>query len=440
MKQNNIYKIGRVLLLLFINITLNAQNKHKDTTSFKQAQEAQKATRKSSVTQKPVRPVDAAKHKGDTSYKPGKLIRVTKLRVELPRKAVPALKDVHSREVVSEFPCTPNASIVLQNIMRRINIRTSTDNKVKLVTRAYFQGNPPFTDEEWLSKLELAISGTANNVLVTSGNLQKPNKKFSTPHQMNDNIRRGDTVFNSITIFDSLGNWVNRQSSVKHNVILYVPAGVKLEVESKYADVILENTIGEVKVRITNGGFTMMDADKLFATSVYGTIYAANIKDAEVDLTNGRLTAKNIGTLDINSKNSTIDLDKTGKLKMISQADQFQIEEAQTISGQKNYGDLRLTTLTGALDIGGVNADMRIRNISPSVSLIKMGNQYADLRLSVSTLKNYTVAFEGTGGNVSTPFEKSAVTGDSFKATIGNANDKPTVFQLKCNNCSVDFK
>jgi hypothetical protein len=83
---------------------------------------------------------------------------------------------------------------------------------------------------------------------------------------------------------------------------------------------------------------------------------------------------------------------------------------------------------------------MRIRNISPSVTLIKMGNQYADLRLPVSTLNNYTVAFEGSGGNVYSPFEKIKITDESFKALVGNPNDKPTIFQLKCNNCTVDFK
>lgn len=424
MKQNSICKIGVLLLLLFINTAVMAQvSKPKTASPGKPVQQPGKLT----------------KHKTDTSNKSAQQAQITKPKKDVSYKHNRQLLDVKSKEIVTEFPCSANATIFLQNIMRRINIRMSTDNKVKLVTTAYFRSNPAFTDEEWLNKLELAISGTANNVVVTSGNFQKQSKKVSSP-QMNNNIRRGDTVFNSIAIFDSLGNWVNRKSSIKHNIILYVPAGVKLEVESKYADVILENNMEEVKVRITNGGFTMMDADKLIATSVYGTIYATSIKDAEVNMSNGRLIAKNISNLTLNSKNSTIDLDKTGQLKMISQADRLEIEEAHTVSGQKNYGDLRLTTLTGSLDITGVNADMRIRSISPSVSLIKMGSQYADLRLSVSTLKNYTVAFEGTGGNVYAPFEMTAITDDSFKAFVGNANGKPTVFQLKCNNCSVDFK
>ncbi|MEO6732555.1 MAG: hypothetical protein ABIN01_15150 [Ferruginibacter sp.] len=438
MKRNSICAKCALLVLLFFNTALHAQDKHKDTTSNKQPPPENGKKHKTAVINSRVQQVQATKHKKDISFKPGKSAMVSQRKGDLPRKTIPSLTDVHSKEVVTEFPCNANATIILENVMRQVNILTSGNNKVKLVTTVYYQGDPALTDKEWLNKLEISISGNANNVVVTSGNFQNPGSKANT--QLNVTKSKPDTVFNSIAIFDSLGNRLNRKSSVNRNIVLYVPAGVKLDIESKYADVILENNIGEVKVRLTNGGLTMMDVNKLTVTSVYGNIYAANLGQAEVTLTNGRLKAKNISILNLNSKNSTIDLDKINELKMISQADQFEIEEAKSISGRKNYGDLRLTTLNGSLDLAGVNADMRIRSISPSVSLIKMDNQYADLRLPVGTLKNYVVAFEGTGGNVYAPFEKFVTTEGSFKSSVGNTNDKPTVFQLKCNNCSVDFK
>jgi hypothetical protein len=72
--------------------------------------------------------------------------------------------------------------------------------------------------------------------------------------------------------------------------------------------------------------------------------------------------------------------------------------------------------------------------------MVKIDDQYADIRLSLTGIKNYNVDFEGTGGNVYASFEKTAVTESSFKARAGDANAKSLLFQLKCNNCSVDFR
>jgi len=349
----------------------------------------------------------------------------------------PSLQNVQSKEIITEFTCNPHPTVFLENIMRRVNIRVSNDNKVKLATTVYFQGNPDFTDEQWLEKLDLGISGNADNIVVKSGNIHKPGMKVATP-QMPYN-RRPDTIANGIAVFDSSGNWVNTKSNIKRNIILYIPANTKLDIENKYADITLENNVKEVKVRLTNGGLNMMDAEKLIINSVYGSVYCGNTGIVQADITNGRLSAKNIGTLDITSKNSSFDLRKVNHLKMGSQADNFEIDEVNVVSGEKNYGDLRITTLSTSLDLTGVNADIKIRSIDPNVGLVKISNQYADLRLPIGVLKNYQVTFEGKGGNVYAPFVKSRLDDNSFKTTIGSASGKSTLFQLKCDNCTLDF-
>lgn len=348
------------------------------------------------------------------------------------------LKDVQSKDISTEFSCNASATIFLENMMRRVAIRTWNENKVKLVTTVYFQGNPAFTDEQWLENLELGISGNAAYTVVKSGNLRQQGMKVAPP-QMPLN-RRPDTIANGIAVFDSSGNWVNRKSNIKRNIILYIPSGAKLDIESKYADISLDNPIKDIKLQLTNGGITMPDAEKLVVTGIYANIHCGNIGTAQVEMINGRLTAGNIGTLDINSKNTSVDLHTVNTLKMVSQGDNMEIETCNTLSGEKNYGDLRITSLTGSLDISGVNADIKVRSIDPGVRLVKITNQYASLRLPIGELKNYQVSFEGEGGNVYSPFEKTRQPDNSFKTSVGNTTGPSTLFQLKCSNCTVDFK
>ena len=397
-------EITTLVFLLFCNIALMAQvKKHKSLISPNNSQ------------QTPI-----TKHKRDTSYKRN------------------LLKDVKSKKIVMGISCSPNATVFLQNIMHKVNILTTNNNKVTLVTTVYYQGESTLTDGQWFSKLKLGLTGNENNIEVTSGDFSKRST------QGNMRIKAApmlDTIFNGVTVFDSLGNAMGRRSSSDRNIILYVPAGVKMDIDSKYADVAFDNNMGKVKASINNGGLTLMNADQLLLTSVYGYIYAGNVRHAEIDITNGKLRAKNIDTLYITSKNSSVALDKIALLNIRnSQADQFEIEEAQSITGHKAYGDLRLTILNGSVDLSGVNSDVKIKNINPSVRTIKIKTQYADLGLPVRNLKNYTVAFEGIGGNVHTPFEKTSVTDVSFKTSVGNSNEKPTVFELSCQHCSIDFK
>jgi len=353
------------------------------------------------------------------------------------KMARPPLKDVKSKEIVTEFSCNDNATVFLENILRRVNIRTTHENKVRLVTTVYYQGDPHFTDADWLQKLELGISGTPENVVVKSGNLKRPGAKVATPSMPLKRVP--DTLIaNGIAVFDSSGNWVNRKSDIRRNITLYVPAGVKLDIENKYADINLENNVNELKLRLANGGVTMMDVQKLTVISVYGNVYARNVVNADIEITNGRYKAKNSDALIINSKNSAIELDMVNQLKMVSQADQYEIEEANEIVATKNYGDLRVTGLKSLLDLTGINANIKIRSISPGTHLIKIDDQYADLRLPVDNLKDYTVSFEGKGCNIYAPFEKPTTPDTPFDVTVGTG--RTTSFHVKCNNCTVDFK
>src|SRR5258707_14324228 len=75
-------------------------------------------------------------------------------------------------EVTDEMPCDADATILIGNIIRRVTVLTTHENKVRLVTTVAYEGKSGYTNEEWLEKLELKVSGTAGNVKVKCGNMQ----------------------------------------------------------------------------------------------------------------------------------------------------------------------------------------------------------------------------------------------------------------------------
>jgi len=359
-------------------------------------------------------------------------------------------------EVTDELPCDATATVFIGNVIRRVTVHTTRENKVRLVTTVSYEGNCRYTNEEWLNKLELKVSGNPGNVNVKCGNMQPGDdrdhgpfrlspvpfsKPSGKPHRTPEPPQRqthNNLTPNGTVVFDAEGNWLYKKGNIRRDIIVYVPAGSRLNIESRYAEIILDDNIGKVDARIMSGGLTMKDADKLTLYSSYGSVYTSNIGSADLTLTQGWFHAKNISNLDINSKASTVELAAVGQLKINSNDDQYEMEAAGVVDGGKNYGSIRIDTLRNSLDLRGFNADIKVHNIEQGVSLVKIDDQYADLRLPVDNLRDYTVMFEGRGSNIYTPFQRLHATDSSFNKTVGTG--KKNSFRLKCNNCSVDMK
>jgi hypothetical protein len=186
-----------------------------------------------------------------------------------------------------------------------------------------------------------------------------------------------------------------------------------------------------------------------------------------------------------------VEADKIGTLKLQSTSDDYDLDEVKILTGTKTYGKLRVDILTGNFDLKGSSADVKIRNINPSVSAITLDNKYADVQLPVGNLKNYEVTFTGNYSSVFAPFERrdttiskaattttqdiqrlsgvtvvttgngttsygsasaplatineinisnSRRTGQSFTAAVGDTKGTHTIFKVVCNSCNVDFK
>jgi hypothetical protein len=214
--------------------------------------------------------------------------------------------------------------------------------------------------------------------------------------------------------------------------------------------VVIETSLDELRANINHASLTINDVKKIDLRGNYTHIRASHITEAIIDISNGELQAKEITKATITSNGCSIGLLLAPDLTINSTDDQYDIDEAGKLSGSKNFGDLRIIRLKNSMDLAGNTADIKLRNILPSVSLIKIDNKYASMELPVTGLTNYNVVFEGKYTKVVAPFTKqetpkasiSVVDGPpadaSFKASVGTG--LTTAFKLNCSNCTVDFK
>lgn len=378
-------------------------------------------------------------------------------------------KDLKSKEITTEVAASKVQDIYIENNSRNIEIKTWEQPKVKIVTTIYYEGEgTKVSDEEWFEKLNISLRSAASSIKIKSG----------TVGSGSYSIAGGSFAWssgNNTAVFNADGKNIGSQSKLKRQVTIYVPKDNKVDLETKYAEVLISGNLNKLNADITNGGLEMQDVANLTLRSKYANISTGNIKYGEVELINGRLIMKDANELDLDTKYATIEAGMVKKITLRSTNDEYEIEEVGSLQGRKNYGNLRITKLLNSFELDGTNADIKVRNITASLESIKINNKYADIRLPMREVKNYSVTYLGAYSTVYAGFEKKPVliekepltksgnakedglaenlrsinrslarsTGDGdsdghFTATVGDG--KGAKLDLKCQNCTVDFK
>ncbi|MBH2004059.1 MAG: DUF4097 family beta strand repeat protein [Sphingobacteriia bacterium] len=374
--------------------------------------------------------------------------------------------DLKSKEVSQEIASSKTPDIFIDNTSRNIVIKTWDQPKVKVTTTVYFEGEGKLSDEEWFEKMNLSLKTMGGSVKIKSGNVGGGSYTF------NGNSFGWTGQGGGVAVFSAEGMNIGTKSNTKRLVTIYIPAGSKLDVESKYADVQISGSLGTASIDLANGNLDAENFSKLMLHSKYSNVSVGNVAYAEIEFMNGRFSAKNLDDADLDTKYSTIEAVLVKKGVFRSTNDEYEFEEAQELRGRKNYGNMRITRLSNSLELDGTNADIKIRNIDAGASLIRVDNKYADIRLPLKQVKNFNIRYNGPFSSVYGNFERNALAEETKKTekkdpsisdaisgriaqelrfagernnienrfTATGGDGKGLKIEMNCQNCTVDFK
>ena len=301
---------------------------------------------------------------------------------------------------------------------------------------------------------KIRLSSSNKNLQISSWKEDKVKVSFVLN---NVDDKNSEDVFQKAGIdAGQLGNTVNisiNSSSINdkykaRTLIIYIPESAKLTADSRYGNITFTNYFSNLDLDLTNVNVEAGNISTLKLNSKYGNFNVGDIGSAQVDFINGTFSAGNIDEMDLDTKYSNIEIASVKQLSFNSTNDDYNIENAVNIQGRKNYGNMRISELSGSIQLDGTNADVKIRNITASVREIKIDNKYASLQLPLKDLKDFVIDFIGAYSTVYAPFEKTSKelngsseglnTGDHFTATVGRGAGAKV--DVKCQNCTVDFK
>ena len=344
------------------------------------------------------------------------------------------------KEIFMEISTSGNPHILIDNSNRDFEIRPWDENKISVTTAVTYDSTS--TEAELWKRANIDVSENANLIKIKSG--------FADIGNQRTIITSGKTV--TLTGTPSAGAWPadhpDRRSE-RRTLIIRLPKHARLEIENKFANIYLSGDLADLDLEINNGRVIGMNVDTLILRSKYSFCQFRDSKIIHATLDYGRLLTKDVGYLNIFSNYTTAEFGNVTKAVLEhSNNDSYEMEKVGDIKCKKDYGDLRIENLTGHLEFEGTNSDIKLRNIDPSVELISINNQFADLRLPIKGLRAFVVDFNGKYSTVLADFNKMPmmdstgrpVTSNSrFFSRAGDDKDKPAQFRINCASCRVDF-
>ncbi|MBN8699591.1 MAG: hypothetical protein J0L54_08250 [Chitinophagales bacterium] len=394
-----------------------------------------------------------------------------------------------------------NSTIRINNSNRTLQIKLWEQNTVKVEFPVPDTLAKGMTEKNWqevtgskISKFHSRMDIVINGLSIGAG--AGKNYSYNRDDALNNLMQ--NTLINEVAtgtqtgkvITSQLGGWTEDISKLKPliqpgNIItyqqwgtgtgflipvtIYLPSNASIELVNKYSGVQISGNIKKSYFNLTNTVLDVENAGNVRITSKFCTLNFGVIGECEADISNSTFRADAIKKMEIESTRSTVEYRIGDSIYIRSNLDNsYTIEEINVAEGRLLHSNVKLEKLNKKVDFDGNNYDLKIRQISPDAALIKINNSWADMRLPVRGLSNYTVNFDGKNCAVFAPFEivpekreepEAAKPGlvfsmgetylknsqrpnvpRYFKASFGSASGIPTRFEITCQQCIVDFK
>jgi hypothetical protein len=360
-------------------------------------------------------------------------------------------------EIKKEFNVNKNSIIRINNNNKNIEVKSWKEDKVRIVVNGISASDNNDAEniqtDNLFEKLGITVHQLGNNFTVSIKD-GSSDFSFSTRSTGSDVFMTppvpplNSIVLGGPAVTGMTSSTLTRKSSaLKQAVTLYVPQSGKLRIDSKYGNLSFTNTIDNLDLDITNGNADAENIGDLKLISKYGNFTCGDIKSGSIDFINGRFTANNADELDMDTKYANIEVAVIKNLTFISTNDDYELDEVGEAKGRKNYGNFRVEKLNRSLELEGTNADIKIKTISSFLSLIKIDDKYADLRLPMRNVKSYSFEVAGTYNTVYSTSDTENVEGNKedngqenskVKGIVGDG--KGARVNVKCQNCTIDLK
>jgi len=267
------------------------------------------------------------------------------------------------------YPATRETTFDLENKYGTIHIIPWEKDSVSIQVDIFLSS----TSTTRLRKLkeDVNISLSSSRFYITARTiLNKTNSQFSTEMR-------------------SLSNaLIGTPKEVEINYLVHVPSYINVNIKNKYGDIYIDDLNAKVQIDLANGA---LKANRLDGNSEIVLSFANGLVNqlgsAKIDLSYSDLEIGSVKQLDLVSRSSKLNCDKSGLTKLDSRRDKLTFKELDYLYGSTNFSQVWIGKFNREADCYMKYGQVVIDRLVPGFSKMHIDSDYTDITLTTDEKK-----------------------------------------------------
>jgi len=301
-------------------------------------------------------------------------------------------KQEFKKQIKKEYAINPKGEVALYNKYGKIEVKTSTNNKV-----------------------------TIDIEIIVNANSEKSAKE--TFDRINFDFYNDENYVKAMTMIESKVSWGWNNNNADYTINYYVnmPKTCRLDLNNKYGDSYISYLDASAKVDVKYGNFKMDGlSENLMVTLGYGNGTVESCKDLNAGVSYGKLYLKDARNIAMETKYSELEIIKgndvaistkydtytIGNIKRLSNTgkyDHFQIMNVNEIAMTTNYTDVKISNFENSGAFNMSYGELQMKNIAKDFKYISVDAKYTDVYIDVEENASYSFYGSSSYGDIRFP-------------------------------------
>jgi len=185
-----------------------------------------------------------------------------------------------------------------------------------------------------------------------------------------------------------------REQKIVIDYHVYTPAGIDLDINNKFGDVVIADYEGDIKLEVSYGDIKLRKTEKIDELTLkYGKLRIREFDKADITLKSADADLGKGKKLTIHSTTSKIEIDNIRDFKAFSRNDKVEVESAEMIDIIAGWSDFEFQEVKGQLNNEIKFGELIIEKIHNSFQKINITGSFADVELNFEskTAFNYDI-------------------------------------------------
>lgn len=328
-----------------------------------------------------------------------------------------------SKVINKDFPITNNGTTTLYNKYGKIDVKTWSENRVKIDVTILVRSENERDAEEMFDRIKVDFTNT------------------------NDFVKAETFIENAKGWF----GWNNSNVDYTINYEVYMPRTNQLDLRNRYGDAFIGSLDNKAGIDVKYGNFRLEDIKgELGVTIGYGNGTIQRCRNLSADVAYGNLTIEQGADMQLNTKYSNMKIAQAMDIRSSSKYDNFKIGEIRQLDIQTKYSNVAANCITHLIATAGYT-DFRIDKIHETIDVdlnygganvglltknftnVRFTGDYADFKVNIEEGANYKLDASGNYAGISSPsglkiqFERDKGTSYAVEGFVGNTQTNNSI-------------